>query len=611
VDKGFAEAEVVVERTYQVPFLEHAYLEPDVCMAVPQPDGTMLVEGPMQAPFTVRRNVNAVLGMPINRVRARQVPMGGGFGGKEDSPIDIGCRAAVLAYHTGQPVRMALDREEITLQTAKRHPMIMEVKIGAKKDGRIVAFGGVIYDEQGAYASLGPRLPPAGGSHIHAMVMMPGPYEIPHIKVDAYLCYTNNPYGGAMRGFGAPQVHVAHEQMIDELAEALGMNPIDIRRKNAFKQGSATATGQVLDQSVGLRDTLEACAKTFDWEGRYKQTGYVDETRTKRRGVGIGMGWYRTSIGTSGDACGANVSVHEDGSVLLFTGITEMGQGSFTVLPQICAEELGVRMEDVRVVQPDTDMVPESGPTVGSRSTTLMGNAIILAARQVKGSILEMASEMLLVPMDRLEARDRKIYDRENPKKSLAFREAAARCMAKGKRLIGQGWWAPPTPTLDPETAQGNPYFVYTYSTHMAEVVLDVETGEVKVTDFVAAFDVGKAINPRAVEGQIEGGVAMGLGYALMEEIALEDGHIQNLHLGEYLIPTSLDVPPIKPIILEVENKYGPYGAKGIGEMPNIPATPAILNAIANACGGRVRSLPADPEKVFWAMKEAGGPPDK
>lgn len=611
VDKGFAEAEVVVERTYQVPFLEHAYLEPDVCMAVPQPDGTMLVEGPMQAPFTVRRNVNAVLGMPINKVRARQVPMGGGFGGKEDSPIDIGCRAAVLAYHTGQPVRMALDREEITLQTAKRHPMIMEVKIGAKKDGRIVAFGGVIYDEQGAYASLGPRLPPAGGSHIHAMVMMPGPYEIPHIKVDAYLCYTNNPYGGAMRGFGAPQVHVAHEQMIDELAEALGMNPIDIRRKNAFKQGSATATGQVLDQSVGLRDTLEACAKSFDWEGRYKQTGYVDETRTKRRGVGIGMGWYRTSVGTSGDACGANVSVHEDGSVLLFTGITEMGQGSFTVLPQICAEELGVRMEDVRVVQPDTDMVPESGPTVGSRSTTLMGNAIILAARQVKASILEMASEMLLVPMDRLEARDRKIYDRENPKKSLAFREAAARCMAKGKRLIGQGWWAPPTPTLDPETAQGNPYFVYTYSTHMAEVVLDVETGEVEVTDFVAAFDVGKAINPRAVEGQIEGGVAMGLGYALMEEIALEDGHIQNLHLGEYLIPTSLDVPPIKPIILEVENKYGPYGAKGIGEMPNIPATPAILNAIANACGGRVRSLPADPEKVFWAMKEAGGPPDK
>jgi CO/xanthine dehydrogenase Mo-binding subunit len=611
VDKGFAEAEVILERTYQVPFLDHAYLEPDVTMAIPQPDGTMLVEGPMQAPFTVRRNINAVLGVSVNKVRVRQIPMGGGFGGKEDSPIDIGCRAAVLAQHTARPVRMILDREEVTLQTCKRHPMIMEVKVGAKKDGSIVAFEGVIYDEQGAYASLGPILPPAGGSHIHAMIMMPGPYEIPHVKVDAYLCYTNHPYGGAMRGFGAPQVHIAHEQMIDELAQELGINPIDVRRKNAFKLGSSTATGQVLDQSVGLRDTLEACAKAFDWDRRYKETGYVDEGKTKRRGVGIGMGWYRTSIGTSGDACGANVYVHEDGSVLLFTGITEMGQGSFTVLPQICAEELGVRLEDVRLVQPDTDMVPESGPTVGSRSTTLMGNAIILAARKVKQSILEMASEMLLVPLERLEARDRKIYDRGNPNKAVLFREAAARCMATGRRLIGQGWWAPPPPTLDPETGQGNPYFVYTYSTHMAEVIVDVETGVVEVTDFVAAFDVGKAINPKALEGQIEGGVAMGLGYALMEEVALQEGHIQNLHLGDYLIPTSLDVPDIKPIVLEVENKYGPYGAKGIGEMPNIPATPAILNAIANACGGRVRSLPADPERVYWAINEADVPLEK
>jgi len=611
VEQGFAEADVILERIYEVPFNEHIYLEPDMTMAIPQPDGTMLVEGAMQAPFTVRRNLNAVLGVPINRVRVRQVPMGGGFGGKEDSPIDIGCRAAVLAYHTGLPVRLALDREEVTLQTSKRHPMIMQVKIGAKKDGNLVAFEGVIYDDQGAYASLGPKIPPAGGVNVHAMIMMPGPYEIPHVKVDAYLCFTNQPYGGAMRGFGAPQVHIAHEQIMDELAEELSMNPIDIRRKNAVKLGSKTATGQVLDQSVSLRDTLEACAKAFDWDRRYRETGYVDEERTKRKGVGIGIGWYRTSIGISADACGANISVHEDGSVLLFSGITELGQGSFTVLPQICAEELGIRVEDIRLVQPDTDMVPESGPTVGSRSTTLMGNAIILAARQVKESIMEMASEMLLVPIDRLEARDRRIYDRENPSKSLEFKEVAARCMAAGKRLIGQGWWAPPRPSLDPETGQGNPYFVYTYSTHMAEVVVDVETGEVEVTDYVAALDAGKAINPRTVEGQIEGGVAMGLGYALMEKLALEKGQIQNLHLSDYLIPTSLDIPDIKPIILEIENIYGPYGAKGIGEMPNLPAAPAILNAIAKACGGRVRSLPADPEQIFRAIREAGRPPDK
>ncbi len=212
-----------MERTYQVPFLEHAYIEPDVTMAVPQADGTMLVEGPMQAPFTTRRNLAAVLGLPINQVRVRQVPMGGGFGGKEDSPIDIGCRAAVLAHYTGRPVRLALEREEITIQTCKRHPMIMTIKLGAKRDGPLTAFAGVIYDEQGAYASLGPVIPPAGGSHIHSMIMMPGPYEIPHVSVDAYLCYTNHPYGGAMRGFGAPQVHIAHEQIMDEMALELGL----------------------------------------------------------------------------------------------------------------------------------------------------------------------------------------------------------------------------------------------------------------------------------------------------------------------------------------------------------------------------------------------------
>ncbi len=611
VEKGFLEADIIMERTYQVPFLEHAYLEPDVTLAVPQPDGTMLVEGPMQAPFTVRRNLAAVLGVPVNRVRARQIHMGGGFGGKEDSPIDIGCRAAVLAFHTGRPVRIALEREEVTLQTCKRHPMIMEIKIGARKDGKLLAFEGVIYDEQGAYAGLGPIIPPAGGSHIHSMVMMPGPYEIPHAKVDAYLCYTNHPYGGAMRGFGAPQVHIAHEQMMDELAAELELDPLHIRRINAFRLGSATATGQVLDQSVGLLDTLDACAESFGWEERFGQNEYVDAESCKRRGIGVGMGWYRTSIGTAGDGCGANISVHEDGSVLLYSGITEMGQGAFTVLPQICAEALGVAMEDVRLVKPDTDQVPESGPTVGSRSTTLMGNAIIMAAAQVKSSILEMASEMLRVPAERLEAKDRLVYDRDDTRKSLAFKEVAARCMATGKRLIGQGWWTPPAASLDPETGQGNPYFVYTYSTHMAEVLVDVETGEVEVTDYVAAFDVGKAINPKALEGQIEGGVAMGLGYALMEEVAMVEGIPQNINLQDYLIPTTLDMPDVKPIVLEVENKLGPYGAKGIGEMPNIPATPAILNAITDACGGRVRSLPADPEHVFMAIREAGGPPER
>ncbi|HYB19865.1 MAG TPA: xanthine dehydrogenase family protein molybdopterin-binding subunit [Thermodesulfobacteriota bacterium] len=600
VEKGFSEADVILERTYKVPFVEHGYLEPDMTMAIPQADGTILIQGPMQAPFSVRRNVAAVLGVSINGVRVKSVSMGGGFGGKEDAPIDIGCRAAVLAAHTKRPVRISLEREEVTLQTAKRHPHIMEVKVGAQKDGRIVAFQGIIYNEKGAYASLGPLV------NIHSAIMMPGPYEIPNCKVDAYLCYTNHPFGGAMRGFGAPQVCFAHESMMDELALELGMNPLEIRRKNAFRLGSTTATGQILKESMGLREAMEACSKAFNWDQRYRESGYVDAERSRRRGVGMALGFYRTSIGAGFDGCGANVYVHEDGSVLLYTGITELGQGSFTVLSQICAEELGIEVEDIRLVSPDTDLVPDSGPTVGSRSTTLMGNAIILAARQVKESLMEMASQMLFVPVERLEARNRRLYDRENPGRFVSFRDAAARCMAAGKRLIGQGWWTPPPLGVDPETLQGDPYFVYSYSAQMAEVIVDVQTGEVEVIDHVAAFDIGKAVNPQAVEGQVEGGLAMGLGYALMEEVVLKDGRIQNLNLQDFLIPTALDVPDMKPIILEMETQYGPYGAKGVGEMPNIPAAPAIINAVAHACGGRVRSLPASPEKVYWAMKEAG-----
>jgi CO/xanthine dehydrogenase Mo-binding subunit len=469
------------------------------------------------------------------------------------------------------------------------------------RDGTLVAFEGKLYIEEGAYAALGP----AGGVNRHSMIMATGPYAIPNCKVDAYLCHTNHPTGGAMRGFGAPQVCFAHESIMDELASELGIDPFEIRRRNAFKLGSETATGQMLNQSVGLIDTLDACAETFEWGRRYREASNADKGSTRRRGVGIGMGWYRTSTGSSRDGCGANVYVLMDGSVLLYSGITEMGQGSFTVLPQICAEELGINVDDIRLVQPDTDLVPEAGPTVASRSTTLMGNAIILACRPIKESIMEMASQMLSVPVEKLQAQNRSIYERDNPGNSIAFSQVAAKCYEKGKQLIGQGWWTPPPSSFNSETGQGNPYFVYSYSTQMAEVMVDVETGEVEVTDYVAAFDIGKAINPKAVEGQIEGGIAMGLGYALMEEIVLKNGYIQNLSLQDFLIPTMLDVPNVRSVIVETKNLYGPFGAKGVGEMPNIPTAPAIINAISHACGGRVRSLPADPEKIYWAIKKA------
>ena len=328
-EQGFREADVVLERTFVVPFLEHAYLEPDVALAIPGGDGTMTVMAPMQAPFTTRRNVAPVLGLPINRVRCVVTPLGGGFGGKEDSPIDTCVRAAVLAWKTGKPVRIEYTREEIMLSTCKRHPMIIQCKFGAKKDGTFTAVEGTIYNEQGAYASLGPVLPPAGGVHAHAVVMLAGPYEIPNVKVEGYLVYTNHPYGGAMRGFGAPQSNFAHESLVDELADLLKMDPYELRLKNAFKLGSKTATGQVIDQSIGLRETMEETKKLFDWAGKRKPTPDPAQagSEDKRTGYGMAVGWYRTSIGTSADGCGVNLHLLEDGSVIIYQGLRRDGSG--------------------------------------------------------------------------------------------------------------------------------------------------------------------------------------------------------------------------------------------------------------------------------------------
>ncbi len=603
IEEGFREADVTLERTYELPFLEHAYLEPDVAVAYPGDDGTMTVEAPMQAPFTTRRNVAPVLGLPINKVRCIVTPVGGGFGGKEDAPVDTAVRVALLAWHTGKRVRLEYSREEIMLSTCKRHPMIIRARIGAKKDGTFVAFEGTIYNEQGAYASLGPVLPPAGGVHAHAVVMLPGPYQIPNIKVEGYLVYTNHPYGGAMRGFGAPQSNFAHESLVDELADLLNMDPFELRRKNCLQLGSITATGQVIDQSIGLKETLDETKRLFQWQRRKPtadSTNTVDQN--KASGFGMAIGWYRTSIGTTFDGAGVNLHLLEDGSVIIYQGLVEMGQGMHTGISQIAAEALGVNMENVRVVTPDTDSAPESGPTVGSRSTTLMGNAILLAAQQIKEPLMQSASELLETPVERLVAREGFIFDREKPEIKMELKEAARRSMGMGRRLMGQGWYTPPKPTLDPRTGQGNPYFVYTYATQMVEVEVDTRTGEVELKKIVGSFDIGKAINPQLLEGQIEGGIAMGVGYALMEKVILEEGIIKNLSLKDYLIPTAKDVPEIVSSIIEMPNMHGPFGAKGIGEMPNIPTPAAINNAIANAIGSRIYKVPIDSESVWNAM---------
>jgi CO/xanthine dehydrogenase Mo-binding subunit len=605
VEKGFREADVVLERTYTVPFQDHASMEPEVIWAIPHPDGTMTIQGPMQTPFAVRKTIASVLGIPFNKVQCVQTPLGGGFGGKEDSPLDLGSRAALLARKTSQPVKIEFAREETALTTSKRHPMTITCKIGAKQDGTFTAFEGTLYNEQGAYASVGAFIPPSSGVHIHTISVLPGPYVIPNVKIDGYLVYTNNPYGGAMRGFGAPQANFAHESLIDELAEKMNMDSYELRRKNAFELGSETATGQILDHSVGLKDAMEKARTTFGWERRKKSLPGPDQLQhsDKSRGSGMSIGWYKTGLGAYANGYGVNLYLLEDGSAILSQGLVEMGQGLFTVLAQMAAEALGILPEDVRVIAPDTNKAPDSGPTVASRSTTVAGMAILDAAKQIREPLFQSASEILAVPAERLDAKDRLIYDRDDPARCVELKEAALRTWRTGRRMMGQGWWNPPVPSFDLETGQGSPHFVYSYSAQMAEVEVDLKTGEVKVIQMVSAYDVGKAINPTTLEGQIEGGIAMGLGYALMEEIVLKDGMIQNLTLQNYSIPTVLDMPDMVPLYVEHPNRYGPFGAKGIAEMANIPVAAAITNAVANAIGARIYDLPAKPERVYIALR--------
>jgi CO/xanthine dehydrogenase Mo-binding subunit len=605
VEKGFREADVVLERTYTVPFQDHASMEPEVIWAIPHPDGTMTIQGPMQAPFLVRKTVASVLGLPFNKVQCVQTSLGGGFGGKEDSPLDIGSRAALLAWKTGQPVKIEFAREETTLTTSKRHPMMITCKIGARDDGTFTAFEGTLYNEQGAYACVGGLIPPSSGVHIHTVTMLSGPYVIPNVKVDGYLVYTNNPYGGAMRGFGAPQANFAHESLIDELAEKMSMDSYELRLKNAFELGSETATGQILDHSVGLKDAMEKARATFDWGTKRGNPPGLEQLQhsEKSRGVGMSIGWYKTGLGAYANGYGVNLYLLEDGSAILSQGLVEMGQGLFTVLAQMAAESLGILPEDVRVITPDTNKAPDSGPTVASRSTTVAGMAILDAAKQIREPLFQSASEILAVPAERLDAKNRLIFDRDDPNRCVEVKEAALRTWRTGRRMMGQGWWNPPASTFDIKTGQGSPHFVYSYSAQMAEVEVDLKTGEVKVVQMVSAYDVGKAINPTTLEGQIEGGVAMGLGYALMEEIILKEGMIQNLTLQNYSIPTVLDMPDMVPLYVEHPNRYGPFGAKGVAEMANIPVAAAITNAVANAIGARIYDLPAKPERVYITLR--------
>ncbi len=596
-EKAMAQATHVFEQEYETPYQEHAYLETNGVIAVPGIEDSITVYGTMQCPFYVHDAVAAATGQDKNKVRIVQTTTGGGFGGKEDFPSVVAGQAAAVAQIFRRPAKLVYKREEDIIGSSKRHPGLIKMKVGTDAAGKIVAAIIDYYVDGGAYSTLTPIVLWRGT--VHAL----GPYECENIHVKSYGVATNKVPCGAYRGFGSPQVIFAGESMIDEIATRLNIDPAVIRQRNGYKIGSKTATGQLLDQSCGLQETIEKAMEKAEWCKKWQKP--EERKGIIRKGIGISTVYYGVGLGAGGkhlDRVGTSMTILKDGSVHCAIGNVEMGQGARTVLAQIAADALGAPFELVNVVETDTTLVPDSGPTVASRTTFMSGNSLMLAAAELRPRLLQVAADMLGASSSGdVELIDGLAFLKKNPEgKKISFKELAEKLYAYRLMPSAFGWFIAPDSSYDKETGQGNAYFVYSYCTNIAEVEVDMETGEFKVTRITSAHDMGKAINPQQVEGQIEGGTLQGLGYATMEEIRHDaNGKMLNNAFATYILPTTEDTPELEPIIVEHAYDKGPYGAKGFGEVPLMGIAPAISNAIYNATGVRIRKLPIKPEKIL------------
>jgi CO/xanthine dehydrogenase Mo-binding subunit len=587
---AFSSCAVVVEKTYRTSFLEHCYLEPDAGAGWVESDGTLVIIASTQNPHYDHAEVTSLLGVEDGRVRVIQAATGGGFGSKLD--LNMQGFVGLALYHLQRPVRCVYSREETFTATSKRHALVMNMKTGATEDGRLLAMKCSIICDTGAYGSYGIAV--TSRAAVHAA----GPYEIDHVESEALCVYTNNPVAGAMRGFGTPQVAFAHESQMDLLAEKLGMDPFEIRRRNALRVGSVTATGQKLEASVGIGECLDALKQSY-----HKARSMVRSeapTPFTRRGVGIGAMWY--GIGNTGmqNPSTAQVEMNLDGAVTLYTGCADIGQGSTTVLGQIAAGSLGLYPDEIRMVVADTKLTTNAGATSASRQTYISGNAVMDAASKLADVILTEAVDVMKIPKSSLVFEGGFVVHRDDPGRRIPFSKLAARAHRKGIPLRWQGYFDPVTSPLDPETGSGAPYATYAYACHVVEVTVDITTGEVAVDRVIAAHDVGRAIHPESVIGQICGGVAMGVGFALMEEFTPG----VTTSMKDYHIPTANDMPEVVPIIVESAEPTGPFGAKGVGEPALIPTAPAVLNALSDALGKRIYHLPANLERVLEASRK-------
>jgi CO/xanthine dehydrogenase Mo-binding subunit len=558
IERGLAESDVVIEREYKTTWLDHAFLETETGFGYIEKNGRIVIISSTQNVHYKRKEVSRILGLPEDKIRIIQAITGGGFGGKLDMTVEG--YVALSVYHTKRPVLIRLNREESFLSNTKRHPLYIKYTTGIKKDGSLSAVRVHIIGDTGAYASYGETV--ALRAAIHAT----GPYEVPNVYVESRMYYTNNPISGAMRGFGVPQMAFAHESQMDIGAKEIGLDPLEIRFKNALKEGALTATSQRLEKSVGFIETLKAI-EPFWRERIYKGDN----------GFGLGCMFY--GIGNTGipNPSRAQIKLNEEGKICLHIGACEIGQGSDTVFVQIMCEVLEVEPKHIVLIRADTDLTEDAGSTSASRQTYISGRAVFEAAIKL-----------------------RKFLEREGFYKNKSLKDIVLKYKELGYPVF-EGFFDPPVTKLDPDTSQGVPYATYAFATHMAEVIVDTAIGSVKVKRIYAAHDVGKAINVTNIKSQIYGGIAMGIGFALMEKF--EPGKVESL--DKYYIPTSMDMPDeVQIMLIEDEEPTGPFGAKGVGEPALIPVAPSIINAIADAIGVRVFELPCDIEKLKITLEE-------
>lgn len=595
-ETGFREADVILEHTFHTPAHDHLFIEPECSIAVPEGERMLIYVG-SQIPYQDRSQVARALGWEESRVRVVGQLMGGGFGGKEDIAGQI--HAALLANATGRPVKLLFDRRESLLVHPKRHATQITVKIGAKKDGTLTAVRTELYGDTGAYASLGEKVLTRATTH------SAGPYVIPHVHADCYAMYTNNPPAGAFRGFGVLQSAFAIESAMDMLAERLGLDPIELRRKNALRPDTETSTGQVLRESVGLMECIDkVSARMVQVSGLSRQALFkarrVPENPHLIRAWGFAVGFKNTGLGGGADDCaGAEVELYADGLFEVRSSSAELGQGLVTVMRLVVAEELSLPPEQVRVRVMDTDLTPNGGPTTASRQTYVTGNASRLAARTLREAITATLAEKYDQPPEAI--RFEKGCVRVNGH-ALTMQEVYREMKDAGKEpRVLYDYHAPATTPLG---TPGDMHVAFSFAAQAAEVEVNTLTGEVNVLRVIAANDVGHALNPLGLRGQIEGGVVMGVGHALLENFITENGYVVTDRMARYRVPSIVHTPEIIPIVVEDPVSTGPYGAKGVGEIVLIPTPPAITNAIYNAVGVRFDSLPVDQEKLLWEMQK-------